>query len=159
AEGFAERSGLAHGSLGQPALDKAYDRHCRLLRARRERPCCCAVSWGSPQGQDVRSSIAGQDRASQQNGPLMSALGLGRVKTFVLATRVENLGATRIVFSTFRGCMSFHTARVKSKRRALFGLCPLYPRKRTTTANDRLLHFMAQLPLRRVWNDCRRLSL
>src|SRR5262249_37626244 len=22
-----------------------------LLRARRERPCCCAVSWGSPQGQ------------------------------------------------------------------------------------------------------------
>src|SRR5262249_37626245 len=126
-------------------------------------PCCCAraasghaaaPSHGAhPRAKDVRSSIAGQDRASQQNGPLMSALGLGRVKTFVLATRVENLGATRIVFSTFRGCMSFHTARVKSRRRALFGLCPLYPRKRTTTANDRLLHFMTQLPLRRVWND------
>jgi len=28
-----------------------------------------------------------------KSGPLMSQLGLGRVKTFVLATRVENLGA------------------------------------------------------------------
>jgi hypothetical protein len=28
-----------------------------------------------------------------KTGPFMSALGLGRVKTFVLATRIENLGA------------------------------------------------------------------
>jgi hypothetical protein len=38
AKGFAERSGLAHGGLGRPALDKAHDRHRRLLRPRSERP-------------------------------------------------------------------------------------------------------------------------
>jgi hypothetical protein len=37
-EGFTERSGLAHGGLGRPALDEAHDRHRRLLRACRERP-------------------------------------------------------------------------------------------------------------------------
>ena len=60
----------------------------------------------------------------------MSALGLGRVKTFALPARVEHLEGTaprqspimlrsrrsipryRIVFSTSRRCMSFHTARV-----------------------------------------------
>ena len=64
----------------------------------------------------------------------MSALGLGRVKTFALPARVEHLEGTaprqspimlrsrrsipryRIVFSTSRRCMSFHTARVISRK-------------------------------------------
>src|SRR5262249_59570278 len=38
AEGFAERSGLAHAGPGRPALAEAHDRHRRLLRPCRERP-------------------------------------------------------------------------------------------------------------------------
>src|SRR5262249_16561965 len=37
-EAFAERSGLAHGGLGRPAVDEAHDRHRWLLGACRERP-------------------------------------------------------------------------------------------------------------------------
>jgi len=37
-EGFTERSDNAHRGLGRSAADEADDRHCRLLRARRERP-------------------------------------------------------------------------------------------------------------------------
>src|SRR5262249_6844307 len=48
----------------------------------------------------------------------------------LLHTR-DVMPSRRIVFSTFRGCMSFYTARVISGLRALLGLCPLYPRKRT----------------------------
>src|SRR5262249_2926497 len=42
-EAFAERSGLAHGGLGRPAVDEAHDRHRRLLRPRRKRPRCRAA--------------------------------------------------------------------------------------------------------------------
>ena len=38
-EGFAERSRIAPRGLGRPNIDEADDRHRRLLRARRERPC------------------------------------------------------------------------------------------------------------------------
>src|SRR5262245_3147243 len=66
-----------------------------------------------------------------KGAPLMSALGLGRVKAPTLAARVETsrrncipesqvilhtrgvMPSWRIVFSTFRDCMSFYTARVK----------------------------------------------
>src|SRR5262245_36146418 len=85
----------------------------------------------------------------------MSALGLGCVKTFgcvktsTLAAGVEAsrrncipesqiLLHTRdvmpswgIVFSTFRGCMSFYTARVISRPHVVTRPCPLYHRKRT----------------------------
>jgi hypothetical protein len=35
-EAFAERSGMARGGIGRPTADEADDRHCRLLRPRRE---------------------------------------------------------------------------------------------------------------------------
>src|SRR5262245_52556923 len=75
----------------------------------------------------------------------MTALGLGCAKTPALAPHVEislsncisesqiilhTRGWTpcwRIVFSTFRGCMSFYTARVKSGKLDLSIRCPLYP--------------------------------
>ena len=37
-EGFAERRAKARGFVGRSGADKADDRHCRLLRTRRERP-------------------------------------------------------------------------------------------------------------------------
>src|SRR5262249_124086 len=67
-------------------------------------------------------------------GPRMSLMGLGGVKTLALLARVESsrgncaswsqiilrawrsMPCWRIAFSTFRRCMSFHTARVKSAR-------------------------------------------
>src|SRR5262249_8733738 len=76
----------------------------------------------------------------------MSALGLVCAKTTALAPHVEislincisesqnilhtrgSMPRWRIVFSTFRECMSFHAGWVKSRHRALAGLCPLYPR-------------------------------
>src|SRR5262249_2103349 len=88
-----------------------------------------------------------------KSGPLLSALGLGCAKTPALALHVEisrsncisesqiilhtpgSMPCWRIVFSTFRGCMSFYTARVKSGHTVVvsqFGLCSLYPQKRTS---------------------------
>src|SRR5262245_2815663 len=37
-EAFAEGGGLAHAGLGRSIGDEAHDRHCLLLRPRRERP-------------------------------------------------------------------------------------------------------------------------
>src|SRR6516162_6780780 len=37
-EAFTERSGNARGGIGRPNVDEADDRHCRLLRARHQRP-------------------------------------------------------------------------------------------------------------------------
>jgi len=63
----------------------------RLLRARRKWPTghrtaekrdeLASFHRLTPRGKDHGLNIAGQGRASQQNQPLMSALGLGRVKT------------------------------------------------------------------------------
>ena len=78
-------------------------------------------------------------------GRSTSGMGLGRVKTPEPAARVEaslriahhegqiilrTYGSTpcwRIVFSTFRRCMSFHTARVKLGRSTSSSRCPDYP--------------------------------
>src|SRR5262245_3261244 len=38
-EALAERSDIARGGISRPTTDKPDDRHRRLLRARRERPC------------------------------------------------------------------------------------------------------------------------
>jgi hypothetical protein len=82
----------------------------------------------------------------------MSLVGLGCVKTPVLAAHVEtsrsnsisesqtilhtraSMRRWRIVFSTFRGCMSFYTARVNRVRgrcRPLVDLCPQHFQKPT----------------------------
>src|SRR5262245_41060219 len=46
----------------------------------------------------------------------------------------------RIIFSTFCLCMSFYTARVKTGRSDTWGLCPLYPSKRTSRPRFHILH-------------------
>src|SRR5262249_25397664 len=74
---------------------------------------------------------------------LMSALGLGCAKTPALALHVEtsrsncisesqiilhtpgSMPCWRIVFSTFRGCMSFYSARVKFGHSAMSARCPV----------------------------------
>jgi hypothetical protein len=84
-----------------------------------------------------------------KTGALMSELGLGCAKTPAVAPRVEifpsncisesqivlhTRGSTpcwRIVFSTFLGCMSFYTARVRLGRGGMSALSPFYPQLRT----------------------------
>src|SRR6266478_5082530 len=79
----------------------------------------------------------------------MTGLGLGCVKTPTLAARVETsrrncvpesqiilhtrgvMPSWRIVFSTFRDCMSFYTARVRLGRGGMSALSPFYPQLRT----------------------------
>jgi hypothetical protein len=67
----------AHGPISSTAKFIAHRApRPRLAAARAASGHAAAPSHGAhPQGQRPRSSIAGQDRASQQNGPLMSALG------------------------------------------------------------------------------------
>jgi hypothetical protein len=85
--------------------------------------------------------------ASQQISGPMSQLGLGRAKTSAVAPHVEispsncisgsqiilhtrrSMPCWRIVFSTFRGCMSFHTASIRFGRPAMSVACPLSLRK------------------------------
>jgi ubiquinone/menaquinone biosynthesis C-methylase UbiE len=78
-----------------------------------------------------RSGIQACKRQAVRRDP-MSALGLGRAKTSAVAPHIEispsncisgsqitlhtrgSMPCWRIMFSTFRGCMSFYTARVKT---------------------------------------------
>ena len=118
--------------------------HSRLLRARRERPCgrynpkqrdeVAAPHGGLPQGKDHELSITGQPVHRSKSRPLMSGQGLGCAKTPAPAAHVEtsrrncapwsrivlrarcSIPCWRIVFSTFRNCMSFHAGWVKLRR-------------------------------------------
>ena len=61
-ESFSERSDLAHRGVRRPAADEADDRHRRLLRASRERPCGrCAPKQcdelASPHGHSLGARI------------------------------------------------------------------------------------------------------
>ena len=78
------------------------------------------------------------------NGASLSRQGLGRAKTSAVAPHVEispsncisgsqiilhmrsSMPCWRIVFSTFRGCMSFYTARVTLGRSAMSAQCLLW---------------------------------
>src|SRR5262249_20468929 len=86
----------------------------------------------------------------------LAAIGLGCAKTPALALHVEtsrsncisesqiilhtpgSMPCWRIVFSTFRGCMSFYTARVKSRHHALFWTLPALPPKADKQEEARL---------------------
>jgi hypothetical protein len=84
----------------------------------------------------------------------MSQMGLGCAKTPAVAPHVEispsncipesqiilhtrgSMPCWRIVFSTFCGCMSFYTARVKLGPRALSAQCPDHPQKRPCSGHS-----------------------
>src|SRR5262249_49277305 len=72
--------------------------------------------------------------------------------------RARDKGTAKIHRRT-RSCVlsSLRLARVPSASSRAWSVPVLNDRssakRRETMANDRLLHFLAQLPLRRVWND------
>src|SRR5260221_7310028 len=58
----------------------------------------------------------------------------------------------RIVFSTFRGCMSFYTARVKLGRPVMSAARPLFPRKRTFIRDLAMSHSCQTRTLARLFD-------
>jgi hypothetical protein len=105
--------------------------HAKLSPRQLEEKGAKAAQWPS------RLSVEGPVR-----------VGLGRAKTSAVAPHIEispsncisgsqiilhtrgSMPCWRIVFSTFRGCMSFYTARVRLGHSAMSAQCPDYPRKR-----------------------------
>src|SRR5262249_60385875 len=86
---FSECSGLAHGGLGRPALDEAHNRHCRLLRARRERP----RSHPAEQ-RDERATAAHSITSSARNRNDSGIVSLSTLAVVRLRARSNFLGCS-----------------------------------------------------------------
>src|SRR5262249_2405760 len=143
-EALTESAQTIHARVERIGVEESDHRHGRLLRTRRERPRRSRTAEQrnelTPFHQqflpcfDAEDSTAGDLLHCGISKEPLSAVGLGCAKTPAPAAHVEasrrncaswsrmmlrarcSIPCWRIVFSTFRRCMSFYTARVMSAR-------------------------------------------